>query len=92
MTTTAPTRRHFLQLATTAFAASLTGVSRAAGKKEPFKISLAEWSLNKRLFKTAGAEPLDHLDLAKTARGLGIEGVEYVNQMFFDKATDSASE
>ena len=90
MTTTAPTRRHFLQLATTAFAASLTGVSRAAGKKEPFKISLAEWSLNNRLFKKAGAEPLDHLDFAKTARGLGIEGVEYVNQMFFDKATDAA--
>ena len=90
MTTTAPTRRHFLQLATTAFAASLTGVSRAAVKKEPFKISLAEWSLNKRLFKKAGAEPLDHLDFAKTARGLGIEGVEYVNQMFFDKATDAA--
>ena len=90
MTTTATTRRHFLQLATTAFAASLTGVSRAAAKKEPFKISLAEWSLNKRLFKKAGAEPLDHLDFAKTARGLGIEGVEYVNQMFFDKATDAA--
>ncbi len=90
MTTTAPSRRHFLQLATTAFAASLTGVSRAAAKKEPFKISLAEWSLNKRLFKKAGAEPLDHLDFAKTARGLGIEGVEYVNQMFFDKATDAA--
>ena len=90
MTTTAPTRRHFLQLATTAFAASLTGVSRAAAKKEPFKISLAEWSLNNRLFKKAGAEPLDHLDFAKTARGLGIEGVEYVNQMFFDKATDAA--
>ncbi len=90
MTTTAPTRRHFLQIASTAFAASLTGVARAAEKKEPFKISLAEWSLNKRMFKKAGAEPLDHLDFAKTARGFGIEGVEYVNQMFFDKATDSA--
>lgn len=90
MTTPAPTRRHFLQLATTAFAASMTGVSRAAEKKEPFKISLAEWSLNKRMFKKPGAEPLDHLDFAKTARGFGIEGVEYVNQMFFDKATDSA--
>ena len=90
MTTTAPTRRHFLQLASTAFAASIAGVSRAAEKKEPFKISLAEWSLNKRMFKKAGAEPLDHLDFAKTARGFGNEGVEYVNQMFFDKATDSA--
>jgi L-ribulose-5-phosphate 3-epimerase len=90
MTTPSPTRRHFLQLASTALAASFTGVTRAAEKKEPFKISLAEWSLNKRLFKKPGAEPLDHLDFAKTARGFGIEGVEYVNQFFFDKATDAA--
>ena len=90
MITSAPTRRHFLSLATTAFAASISGVARAADKKEPFKISLAEWSLNKRMFKRNGAEPLDHLDFAKTARSFGIDGVEYVNQMFFDKATDAA--
>jgi L-ribulose-5-phosphate 3-epimerase len=90
MTTTAPTRRHFLSLATTALAASISGVARAADKKEPFKISLAEWSLNKRMFKRNGAEPLDHLDFAKTARSFGIDGVEYVNQMFFYKATDAA--
>ena len=62
MTTTAPTRRHFLQIASTAFAASCTGESRAAETKEPFKISLAEWSLNKRKFKTAGSETLDPFD------------------------------
>ena len=90
MTASAPTRRHFLQLASTALAASFTGVAQAADKKEPFKISLAEWSLNKRILKRPGAEPLDHLDFAKTARGFGIDGVEYVNQMFFDKATDAA--
>jgi L-ribulose-5-phosphate 3-epimerase len=90
MSTTAPTRRHFLTLATTAFTASLASGVRAADKKEPFKISLAEWSLNKRIFKRNGAEPLDHLDFAKTARSFGIDGVEYVNQMFFDKATDAA--
>lgn len=56
-----------------------------AGKKAAFKISLAEWSLNKRIFKRNGAEPLDHLDFAKTARALGIEAVEYVNQCFEDK-------
>jgi L-ribulose-5-phosphate 3-epimerase len=36
------------------------------------------------------AEPLDHLDFCKTARSFGIDGVEYVNQMFFDKAEDKA--
>lgn len=90
MSTIAPTRRHFMQLAASTFAASVAGVARAADKKEPFKISLAEWSLNKRIFGKNGAEPLDHLDFAKTARSFGIDGVEYVNQMFFDKATDAA--
>jgi len=55
--------------------------------KEPFKISLAQWSLNKRLF--GRREPkLDNLDFAKTARDFGIEAIEYVNQFFKDKAGD----
>ena len=54
----------------------------------PFKISLAQWSFNKRLFGRRGAEKLDNLDFAKTARGLGIEAIEYVNQFFKDKARD----
>lgn len=86
-------RRTFLKTAAAISAAGLLDpVSKviAADKKEPFKISLAEWSLNRRILKKPGAEPLDHLDFAKTARGFGIEGVEYVNQMFFDKATDKA--
>lgn len=90
MTTSTPSRRHFLQLASAAFAASVSGTVPAADKKEPFKISLAEWSLNKGMFKRDGAEPIDHLDFCKIARSLGIDGVEYVNQMFFDKATDAA--
>jgi sugar phosphate isomerase/epimerase len=70
----------------------IPGAAKAAEgeKKEAFKISLAQWSLNKRFFKKEGAEPLDHLDFAITARKLGIEGIEYVNQMFFDKATDQS--
>lgn len=62
----------------------------AAEKKETFKISLAQWSLNKRFFKKEGREPLDNLDFAKTARKLGIQGIEYVNQMFMDKAADTS--
>ncbi len=51
----------------------------------PFRISLAEWSLHKTLF----AGKLDNLDFAKTAKEeFGIEGVEYVNQFFKDKAQD----
>lgn len=49
-----------------------------------FKISLAEWSLNKLLFK----DKMDHLDFAPMARKNGIDGIEYVNQFFMDKATD----
>jgi L-ribulose-5-phosphate 3-epimerase len=52
------------------------------------RISLAQWSLNKRLF---GKEPppMSNLDFAAIARGFGIEAVEYVNQFFMDKAKDT---
>ena len=92
MTSPTNTRRHFLKLATTAAAASFAGASShaAGGKQPPFKISLAEWSLNKGMFKRGGAEPVEHLDFAKIARSLDIGGIEYVNQMFFDKAEDKA--
>ena len=54
--------------------------------KEPlFRISLAQWSLNRALF----ANKLDNLDFAQLARNdFGIEAVEYVNQFFKDKAQD----
>jgi L-ribulose-5-phosphate 3-epimerase len=56
--------------------------------KEPFKISLAQWSLHKRLF--GRVEPkLDNLEFAKTAKEFGIDAVEYVNQFFKDKAKDT---
>ena len=54
----------------------------------PFKISLAQWSLNNRLF--GRREPvLDNLDFAVEAKKLGFEAVEYVNQFFMDKAKDT---
>jgi len=59
-----------------------------AGQKEPFRISLAQWSLHRRL--RGQQEPkLDNLDFAKEAHSFGIEAVEYVNQFFIDKAKDT---
>ena len=59
--------------------------SAAAAPK--FKISLAEWSLHKML----NGGKLNNLDFAATAKNeFGIEGIEYVNQFFKDKANDKA--
>ena len=58
-----------------------------AGPEGLFKISLAEWSFHRAILKD---KTMDHLDLAKVAKTqYGIEGVEYVNQMFKDKATNA---
>ncbi len=49
----------------------------------PFKISLAEWSLNRHL----KAGKIDNLDFPKIARReFGIDAVEYVDQFFADKS------
>lgn len=87
-------RRHFLQTGALAAAGilggNLTSFAKEAASKEPlYKISLAQWSLNRRFFNR-GEEPLDNLDFAKTARGFGIDAIEYVNQMFLDKGNDQA--
>jgi len=81
-------RRQFLAHSSAAIAAASCAslLPRAlAGSGEGFKISLAQWSLHKPLF----AKELDNLDFAKiTKEKFGIEGVEYVNQFFKDKAKD----
>lgn len=87
-------RRHFL--ASTAAAATVAstttfvstgGLFAQDAKPAPFKISLAQWSLHKPLF----AKTMDNLDFAKIAKEkFGIEGVEYVNQFFKDKAKDES--
>ena len=52
-----------------------------------FKISLAQWSLNKVFF---GGE-LDNLDFAATSKNdFGIDAIEYSSQFFQDKANDLA--
>jgi len=84
-------RRDFIkQSAATIGAVAMTagaGEPLVAGTKQLFKISLAQWSLHRALFK----KELDNLDFAKTARlDFGIYAVEYVNQFFKDKAKDRA--
>src|SRR5688500_4997867 len=50
-----------------------------------FTISLAQWSLHKKLF----AKEMDNLDCPAVAKNTyGISVVEYVNQFFKDKAKD----
>lgn len=85
------TRRKFLS-ATAAGIAAMPAARALAwmpqGQGAPlFRISLAQWSLHREL----GAKKLDHLDFARTAkRDFGIEGIEYVNSFFKDKARDAS--
>jgi sugar phosphate isomerase/epimerase len=61
------------------------GSALAPEKSGGFKISLAEWSLNRALF----SRKINNLDFPKIARDeYGIEAVEFVNQFFKDKAHD----
>ncbi len=66
---------------------SHAGEAESSAPELFFKISLAEWSLNKQLF----SGELTNLEFpAKAKNDYGIDGVEYVNQFFADKATDHA--
>lgn len=85
------TRREFLKKT------SKTGIGLAVGslipplvhaqEKQPsFKISLAEWSLNRMIFDGE----ISNLDFPVFARTeFNIDAVEYVNQFFMDRAEDS---
>jgi len=69
------------------FAAACASANGAAPKAQLYEISLAQWSLHRRL--RGEAEPkLDNLDFAATARRLDIGGVEYVNTFFKERAKD----
>lgn len=84
------TRRNFLKsvgLTTAALGLGLPKIAFSSAKVDPlFKISLAEWSLNKQLF----SGKMDHLDFPILSRKAGIEAIEYVNQFFMDQAKDMA--
>src|ERR687897_707754 len=84
-------RRDFLKLSAGASVAmsvaSLGATPTGGAAADPlYKISLAEWSINKPLF---GGQ-MQHLDFAKIAKSAGIDAIEYVNQFFKDKAKDAA--
>ncbi|HEY8550400.1 MAG TPA: TIM barrel protein, partial [Vicinamibacterales bacterium] len=81
------TRRDFLRTSACATAAlGLAGRGTASAAEPLYKISLAEWSINRPLF----SGKMQHLDFAKIAKSVGIDAIEYVNQFFKDKAKDKA--
>jgi sugar phosphate isomerase/epimerase len=59
----------------------------SAAQDMRFKISLAEWSLHRALFKKGDTTNLDFPRIAKTAYGL--DAVEYVSTFFNGKGKDS---
>lgn len=83
-------RRDFLKLTAAASGfgvASLAGPYRGTASADPlYRISLAEWSINRALFSGR----LQHLDFAKIAKSVRIDAIEYVNQFFKDRAKDAA--
>ena len=92
-------RRHFISTTAQAAAAmsilGLMSCKKAKGEQTQalideidnelfFKISLAEWSFHRAL----KSGKMDNLDFAAKARSLNLEGLEYVNGFFKDKAKD----
>ncbi len=83
-------RRDFLKKSTEVMAGiSLVGLGAKTSfglSQEPlFKISLAEWSLHRKI----RSGKIDNLDFARIAKQeFGIDAIEYVNQFFADKASD----
>ncbi|MBM4074794.1 MAG: sugar phosphate isomerase/epimerase [Planctomycetes bacterium] len=63
------------------------GAESSSAKPPLFQISLAQWSLHRRFFDDK-ADPLDFARMAKVE--FGIDGIEYVNQFFKDKAKDQS--
>lgn len=93
------TRRDFVLAAggLGVLAAGLSGSAAPSARRRPrfaeqkdepwFRISLAQWSLHREI----RSGKLDNLDFAKRAKfHHRIDGVEYVNQFFADRATDFA--
>ncbi len=84
-------RRSFVSTASVVAATSLwlPRFSFAALADEPpFKISLAEWSLHRAIREE---NKMTNLDFPQVAReDFGIDAIEYVSQLFADKAEDKA--
>ena len=99
-------RRTFMKSAALAAAGLSAGtLASAKGSKNPsmvhpdqerelfFDISLAQWSLNKKLFGRGDVQKLDNLDFPAYAKEkFDIHAVEYVNQFFMDADTEYIKE
>ncbi|MGI9243460.1 MAG: sugar phosphate isomerase/epimerase family protein [Verrucomicrobiales bacterium] len=84
-------RRDFLRSSSAAAGAlllptNLLAQEAAKKKRKPplFKLSIAQWSFHKALF----AKKMDNLDFPGKCKEMGVNGVEYVNQFFKEKAKD----
>jgi sugar phosphate isomerase/epimerase len=86
-------RRDFLATSAAAAGVALTPHVNFAAEPagEVFKISLAQWSLNRAFFGRKGVQKLDPLKFAEIAKkDYGIDAIEYVNQFYKDKKKDDA--
>lgn len=79
-------RRSFLASSGMTAAASLAPSIGTAEEEPLFRISLAQWTINREL----KSGEVDNLDFARVAHDHGIHAVEYVNQFFMDKANDAS--
>jgi len=59
-----------------------TAITTDTVPAKSYKLSLAQWSLNKPIF----AGTTDPMDFAKMAKELGFEGLEYVSQLYTNEA------
>ena len=71
-------------------AGSLAAVATGScvNSKKELKLSLAQYSLHRSLFKRPGYKEMDSLDFPKVTRSMGIGAVEYVAHFFPDKKPD----
>lgn len=85
-------RRQFIQFASASAAAlsvapAIFADDQVGRGDQPFKISLAQWSLHKTLRDKS--KEMTNLDFPRVSKEeFGIDAVEYVNQFFKDKAND----
>lgn len=76
-------RRHFLAASA---AATLAACQRTAAVATPkFEISLAQYSLHRRIWQEGGAEPLDPLDFPAVVRSFGLDAAEYVSMLWRER-------
>jgi L-ribulose-5-phosphate 3-epimerase len=83
-------RRNFLQSTGLFATAALAGCAAPSPtvRREWFQISLAEWSLHSAI---RDQKTMTNLDFPKVARrDFKVGAIEYVNQLFMDKAKDQA--